>query len=105
MRHCQNFRLLADKLVAAGARRLITNVRWGLGVELVDLLAPRITYASIHFGWYACWCGATGFLSGPPEDLTSELEAKIHEVIDCPACWRQVDGQQVEGQQVDSHVK
>jgi hypothetical protein len=86
MRHCRHFPLLADKLVVAGARRLITNARWGLGVELIDLLAPRASYASVHFGWYACWCGAWGFVSGPPEELTPELEAKIHEVVDCPAC-------------------
>lgn len=86
MRHCQNFRLLADKLLATGARRLITNARWGLGVELVDLLAPRSAYASVQYGWYACWCGATGFVPGPPEDLTPEVEAKIHEVASCPVC-------------------
>ncbi|MGD2049858.1 MAG: rRNA adenine methyltransferase [Chloroflexota bacterium] len=92
MRHCQNFRLLADKLLAAGARRLITNARWGFGVELVDLLAPRSAYASVQFGWYACWCGATGFVPGPPEDLNPELEAKIYEVVDCPACGRHING-------------
>lgn len=92
MRHCQNFRLLADKLLAVGARRLITNARWGLGVELIDLFAPRSAYASVHFGWYACWCGTTGFVPGPPEDLTPELEVKIHEVVDCPACWCHING-------------
>ena len=86
MRHCQHFQLIADKVVAAGGQRLITNARWGLGVELIDLLAPRPPYDSSHFGWYACWCGATGFVSGPPERLTLKLEAEIHEVVDCPAC-------------------
>jgi SAM-dependent methyltransferase len=92
MRHCQNIRLLADKLVGVGARRLITNARWRLGVELVDLLAPRSSYASVQFGWYACWCGATGFVPGPPEKLALELEDKIHEVVGCPTCQRRVGG-------------
>jgi hypothetical protein len=86
MRHCQNFREFADKLVAVGCRRLITNARWGLGVELVDLLAPRTPYASVSIGWYACWCGATGFVPGHPEQLTPELEATAYEVVNCPAC-------------------
>jgi hypothetical protein len=86
MRHCQHFHSIADKLVAVGGQRLITNARWGLDVELIDLLAPRYSYASVDFGWYACWCGATGFVPGPPESLTPELDAKIHEVVDCPTC-------------------
>lgn len=86
MRHCSHFRLYAEKLVAVGCRRLITNARWRLGVEVVDLLAPRIPFDNLAMGWYACWCGATGFLPGPAEQLTPELETTIHEVVNCPAC-------------------
>jgi hypothetical protein len=86
MRHCNHFRFYADKLVAVGGQRLITNARWRLGVEVVDLLAPRIPFDGVVMGWYACWCGATGFVPGPAERLTLALEATVHQVIDCPAC-------------------
>lgn len=93
MRHCQQFSLLADKLVAAGCQRLITNARWGVDVELIDLLASRMPYSALSMGWYACWCGATGFVPGPPEQLTSSLETTVYEVTDCPTCsdWPWVD--------------
>jgi SAM-dependent methyltransferase len=86
MRHCQQFSLLVAKFLDAGCRRLITNARWRLGVELIDLYAPRIPFPSGLMGWYACLCGATGFLPGPPEYLTRDLEAIIHQVSGCPAC-------------------
>ncbi len=86
MRHCTHFQVYADKLRQAGARRLITNARWGMNVEVVDLRAVRIPYANIEIGWYACWCGAVGFKSGSPEYLTPENEVIIHEVVNCPNC-------------------
>jgi hypothetical protein len=86
MRHCQQFGLLVAKLLNAGCRRLITNARWRLGVEIIDLHAPRIPFPSGFMGWYACLCGGTGFLPGPPEYLTRDLEAIIHQVTGCPAC-------------------
>lgn len=86
MRHCTHFRLYADKLRDIGCQRLITNARWRMGVETIDLLAPRITFEQVVIGWYACWCGATGFKNGAVELLTSETDAIIHEVIDCPDC-------------------
>jgi hypothetical protein len=40
-------------------------------------------------GWYACRCGATGFITGPAEALTPQLESAVQEVVDCPACTEQ----------------
>ncbi|MCA9874469.1 MAG: rRNA adenine methyltransferase [Ardenticatenaceae bacterium] len=88
MRHCLHFHLYANKLHAAGCQRLITNARWGMGVEVIDLQVPRLLYTASPMGWYACWCGAAGFKAGPAEYLTPELETAVHEVIDCPACRR-----------------
>jgi hypothetical protein len=86
MRHCTNFRLYAEKLAAAGCRWLLTNARWGLDVEKVDLLAERMLFTAVPLGWFACQCGHTGFIPGPPEKLTSAIERVIHEVYDCPNC-------------------
>lgn len=88
MRHCRHFGVLAGRLASAGCGRLITNARWRMGVELVDLAAPRVPFESVPWGWYACWCGATGFVAGPPERLTAEVEAVVYEVRGCPACRR-----------------
>jgi SAM-dependent methyltransferase len=86
MRHCAHFRLYADKLKAAGADRLITNARWRLGVETMALQAERIPYRQLEMGWYACWCGTTGFRPGPVEQLTPAVIEAVQEVIDCPKC-------------------
>lgn len=86
MRHCSNFRLYADKLQAVGCRRLITNARWRLGVEVVDLQSPRLAYKDVELGWYACWCGAAGFKPGLAEHLVPEVEKICFEVNDCPLC-------------------
>ncbi|MEJ2747249.1 MAG: rRNA adenine methyltransferase [Anaerolineae bacterium] len=86
MRHCTNFRLYAEKLAAAGCRWLLTNARWGLGLEKVDLLAERVPFTAVSLGWFACQCGNTGFIPGPPEKLTAEVERTIQEVYDCPEC-------------------
>lgn len=88
MRHCRHFALYAQKLVAVGCRRLLTNARWGMGVELIDLQAERRPFAAVTMGWYACLCGGVGFVPGPPEQLTPELEIFIHEVGECPACQK-----------------
>ncbi len=87
MRHCTNFRLYAEKLAAAGCRWLLTNARWGLDVEKIDLLAKRVSFTAVPLGWFACQCGHTGFIPGPPEKLTSDIERVIHEVYDCPNCF------------------
>lgn len=86
MRHCTHFRLYAEKLLDCGCSRLITNARWRMGVEMVDLQAPRQDFSAVEMGWYACWCGAVGFKPGPPERLNPETEAIIHEVSACPRC-------------------
>lgn len=86
MRHCRHFRHYVEKLKLAGARRLITNARWGMGVEVIDLDQTREQYVAIDLGWYACLCGSSGFKPGPVESLTPEIDQKIHEVVDCPIC-------------------
>ena len=86
MRHCTHFLMYANKLRDINCQRLITNARWRMSVETIDLLAPRISFEQVKIGWYACWCGAVGFKSGPVELLTPEVNAIIHEVIDCPDC-------------------
>lgn len=91
MRHCTHFRLYAEKLRDVGCRKLITNARWGMNVEVINLLATRKSYLDFEFGWYACWCGSVGFKPGPPENITPTTEAIIHEIVDCPNCKRYAD--------------
>ncbi len=86
MRHCRHFALYRQKLEAAGCRWLITNARWGLDVECVDLAAPSRAYDDLLLGWYACRCGATGFVPGPPERLTPLTAEYVMEVEICPEC-------------------
>ena len=86
MRHCTHFRLYAEKLRKVGCRTLITNARWGMNVETIDLQTERISYEKLELGWYACWCGAVGFKSGSVDKLIPETEAMVHEVMDCPSC-------------------
>jgi len=86
MRHCRHFRLYAEKLKAIGAKRLITNARWGLGIEIVYLQQPRKKFNKVTIGEYACWCGEVGFVPGPVELLTKVVVGHVHEVIDCPQC-------------------
>jgi hypothetical protein len=86
MRHCTHFGLYWDKLQAAGCRRLITNARWRLGVEIIDLSVRRRPYNQLTIGWYACSCGATGFVPGSPEQLTLTVLDMVQEVSGCPIC-------------------
>jgi hypothetical protein len=85
MRHCTCVGLYAARLRAVGCRHLVTNARWGLGVERVDL-ASRLPWTAVELGWYACACGQTGFVPGPPEELTAERIEHVAEVAWCPAC-------------------
>jgi hypothetical protein len=87
MRHCTHFRLYVQKLIGAGARRLITNARWRMGVECIKLQIERCAYTALPMGWFACLCGAIGFKPGPVEALTPENEAVITEVTNCPSCF------------------
>jgi hypothetical protein len=86
MRHCRHVGLYIDKLTAAGCRWLITNARWGLGVERIDLRAPRAPFATVSLGWYGCRCGGTGFVPGLPGELTDRLLDTVREVDHCPEC-------------------
>ena len=86
MRHCRHFGIYVKRLRSAGCRRLLTNARWGMDVEVVDLQAPRMLYTAAPMGWFACWCGHTGFKAGPAEQLTWEMETAVTEVIFCPNC-------------------
>jgi SAM-dependent methyltransferase len=90
MRHCQHFGQYFDRLQAAGCRRLLTNARWKSGVEVVDLTAPRLPFEQDHEGWYACRCGAVGYVGTPSRKLgafgKAEVEAPPIEVATCPAC-------------------
>jgi hypothetical protein len=85
MRHCTHVGLYVARLRAAGCRRLVTNARWGLDVELMDLGA-RVAWSTVDIGWYACTCGQTGFVTGPVELLTEARLEYVHEVETCPAC-------------------
>ncbi len=86
MRHCRDVSFYMKKLRQIGAHRLLTNARWKLDVEEIDLRAPRVPYEQIRIGWYACECGVTGFVQGPPEALTPAVLNSVYEVTDCPAC-------------------
>lgn len=86
MRHCRHFRLYRAKLEAAGCVRLITNARWGMGVECIDLTAAPRPYDELAIGWYACRCGATGFRPGPLSQLTARVAETVTEVDCCPEC-------------------
>lgn len=86
MRHCTCFSLYANRLRRTGCERLITNARWGMGVECVDLMAHRIAYSEAPTGWYACQCGSVGFKTGPAEAWTAELDGIACEVSACPMC-------------------
>jgi hypothetical protein len=86
MRHCTHFDLYVQKLQVASCNRLITNARWGSGVEVIDLHAPRLPFDELDIGWYACLCGAAGFKTGPLELLRAETMSSVTEVRKCPHC-------------------
>jgi hypothetical protein len=86
MRHCTHFQFYADRLKNMGCERLITNARWRMSVEVVPLHSERIPYPSFEMGWYACWCGSTGFKPGEIDKYTPEMDARVHEVFSCPHC-------------------
>lgn len=86
MRHCTCFRLYFEKMQDAGAARLITNARWHMDVEEVDLRAKRKRFVEAPMGWYACLCGRTGFIEGSVEHWTLEMNSVTNEVSSCPQC-------------------
>jgi hypothetical protein len=86
MRHCLHFRQYAQKLKDCGATRMISNARWRFDPEEIDLNCRRLSYQQIDMGWYACWCGSTGFKSGPVEKISPEMFETVYELSDCPKC-------------------
>jgi 16S rRNA A1518/A1519 N6-dimethyltransferase RsmA/KsgA/DIM1 with predicted DNA glycosylase/AP lyase activity len=86
MRHCTSFHLYAKKLQSVGAARLITNARWRMSVEIVDLRLERKSFAETGMGWYACLCGGTGFKEGPAESWSLAMDESTNEVSSCPQC-------------------
>ncbi len=81
MRHCRHFGAYVERLRAVGCRRLVTNARWGMGVEVVDL-GPGMTWDAFAGGWYACLCGAVGYKG---EDAAEEPQEAVT-VETCAAC-------------------
>lgn len=81
MRHCRHFGTYFTRLQKAGCRRLITNARWKNGVEQIDLTAPRLPFSCLKEGWYACSCGAVGYVG--EGDLVDEPPVEVN---DCPRC-------------------
>jgi ribosomal RNA adenine dimethylase len=85
MRHCQHFAEYVARLRAAGCQRLITNARWGMGVECLSL-SPQPSFCAAAPGWYACVCGRVGFKPCPPECITAEMLLHDQSLENCPAC-------------------
>jgi len=81
MRHCHHFGQYFDRLRAANCQRLLTNARWKNGIEIVDLTAPRLPFEQVRDGWYACRCGAVGYVGDGVR-----VDAPPVEVATCPAC-------------------
>jgi hypothetical protein len=88
MRHCTHFSLYFDKLRECGCQRLITNARWGMNVEVIDLKSPRGNYQNLEIGWFGCRCGNRGFKSGPSTSITEDIIEQVWEVDSCPVCSR-----------------
>jgi hypothetical protein len=86
MRHCTHFSLYFNKLRDCGCQRLITNARWGMNVETIDLQSPGGNYQSFEIGWYGCRCGNRGFKLGPATLLTEDFIEQVWELDSCPIC-------------------
>ena len=81
MRHCHHFGDYVARLEAAGCQRLITNARWRTDVEVIDLTAPAAAFEAVREGWYACRCGATGYVG-----TGDGADGRPIEVAGCPGC-------------------
>jgi hypothetical protein len=91
MRHCtrEHFAAYVERLSAlGGCRRLITNARWKMDVEVIDLRSGGV-YDPDRAGWYACRCGAIGFTPGDPAVITPQVLANVVDVVSCPQCSMQ----------------
>ncbi|MGQ9547784.1 MAG: rRNA adenine N-6-methyltransferase family protein [Roseiflexus sp.] len=91
MRHCtrDHFATCARRLKQAGCRRLVTNARWKMGVEVIDLAHNRRCDPD-RAGWYACHCGAVGFTAPDFASITEHAVNDIADVVLCPECMSQV---------------
>jgi predicted RNA methylase len=90
MRHCtrEHFAAYVQRLSALRlCRRLITNARWKMDVEVIDLRSTRsVAYDPERVGWYACRCGSIGFTPGDPAVITPQVLAEVVDVVSCPQC-------------------
>ncbi len=88
MRHCtpRHFATYFKRLSALPrCRQLITNARWKMDVEAIDLHSGR-AYDPRRVGWYACHCGAVSFNPGDPDIITPQVLAEVVDVVSCPLC-------------------
>ncbi len=88
MRHCtrEHFAVYVRRLSALPrCRRLITNARWKMDVEVIDLRSGA-GYDPDRVGWYACRCGSIGFTPGDPDSITPQVLAEVVDVVTCPHC-------------------
>ncbi|NDJ51761.1 MAG: rRNA adenine methyltransferase [Chloroflexi bacterium] len=88
MRHCMDFGLYVRKLREVGCLSLITNARWGMGVEYVPLepATPTLDAAST-IGWYACLtCGKIGFQASDPNAIDDSVLDQTLNIEACPVC-------------------
>ncbi|MFQ3630407.1 rRNA adenine N-6-methyltransferase family protein [Roseiflexus sp.] len=87
MRHCtrDHFATHVRRLKDVGCRRLVTNARWKMGVELIDLQCRR-RYDPYLAGWYACHCGSVGFNAPDLDQITTETLNHVVDVVVCPKC-------------------
>jgi hypothetical protein len=91
MRHCtrQHFAVYLQRLSALQrCRWLITNARWKMDIEVIDLRSGE-AYDPDRIGWYACHCGAIGFTPGDPSVITPQVLAAVVDVVSCPQCGTQ----------------
>lgn len=85
MRHCTHTADYIARLKVIGSARLITNARWKMGVEEIDLRSG-VSYDPDRVGWYACACGAVGFTPGDARSITAHVLDEVIEVLSCPHC-------------------
>ncbi len=88
MRHCtrEHFAAYVQRLSALRhCRRLLTNARWKIDVEVIDLRSGGV-YDPDRAGWYACRCGAIGFTPGEAAVITPQVLADVIDVVSCPQC-------------------
>lgn len=87
MRNCtrDHFAAYVRRLKDAGCRRLVTNARWKMGVEVVDLQC-RQPYDPHRIGWYACHCGMVGFNAPDMDRITPDTLGGCIDVVGCPHC-------------------